>query len=177
MTSLLAAGLIAALPAPGLAVGDSVSPFEPYWINGDYADTNMCPVCEYTIQPMVYVWTHGNGAKTLQKIVTTIDAIDAAAPEESLHTFLVEANQEANDKASIARLRGWVDAWKPQAMAFLSRPVKLKVLMKNYKLEEHERWKTVVYVVKGRKVTQTFVDPSEEALPEISAAINAILAP
>ena len=31
--------LTLAMQTPGLAVGDEVAPFEPYWVSGPYADT------------------------------------------------------------------------------------------------------------------------------------------
>jgi hypothetical protein len=172
---VISALLLTLVAAPGLAVGDSVAAFEPYWVTGEYEGTNQCPVCEYTIKPMVYIWTHGKGPANLGEIVRTIDKVDSAQEPDALRSFLVDANLENDDKASVSRLTGWAKDWKAESVWFLSRPTKLKVCLKNYKLESAKGWNSVVYFVKGRKVQEVFIDPSTEDLPKLENAAKKLL--
>lgn len=161
-----------ALLAVALAAGDTVAPFEPFWVSGEYKDTNMCPVCEYGGAPMVYVWTHGEGTPSLKAVVEAVSEETANLPPRTVFSFLVDANPGGKDAASKKQLTAWAKEWKAPAVSFLSRPASLKTTLKSYKLEDGTKWKTVVYLVKGRKVKQTFLNPTELEIPVLRQAIS-----
>jgi hypothetical protein len=160
-----------ALLAVALTVGDSVAPFEPYWVTGEYKKTSMCPVCEYGGAPMVYVWTHGEGSPKLKAVVEAVSEETAKFPARTLFSFVVDANPEGKDAASQKKLVDWASEWSAPAVSLLSRSASLKTTLKSYKLEDSTKWKTVVYLVKGRKVKQTFLNPTQTDLPILRQAI------
>lgn len=168
MSALIAAAVV------GLQVGDFVSPFEPYHVTGPYADTNQCPVCEWGLLPLVFVWTRDEtGSAELKAVVKTVNqALSGAA--FNAKGFLVDANLSGNNSASKRRLKKWSSDWKTESVYFLSRPANLDTALKDYKLGAAEKWTTVVYLVKDRKVTAALVDPVQSDLSSISSGIASL---
>lgn len=165
--------LLMATASHGLAVGENVAPFEPYWVSGPYADTRQCPICEYGLLPLVIVWTQLKQPAKLMPIIKSINGVIASAPEGRQKAFLVDVNSVAGDAKSRETLKSLSDAWKTPNVYFLSRVASTKAVVNDYKLKPYDQWETIVYVAKNRAVTAKFVDPKPEDLPKITEAIEA----
>lgn len=178
MSALSLALLLAAAPSPaGLQVGDSVASFEPYHVSGPYAGTNQCPVCEWGLLPMVFVWVDsGRPAANLEAVSKLVEA-EVASSKVPIKAFVVDANAANKDKDSIMALTQWSSAWATPHVYFMSRPTKLKKALKDYKLEGRKDWNLIVLTVKSRKVTAAFVDPNEAAMPAVQSAIRDLVKP
>lgn len=163
----------AAVPSPGLAVGDEVAPFEPYWVSGPYAETRQCPVCEYGVMPLVIVWSQLKTPDKLKPIVEGINQAVGQAPNGRQKAFLVDLNETAGDEKSRSNLKGLADAWKLPKVFFMSRVFSTKAVQKDYKLQPYEGWETIVYVAKNRLVTAKFVNPKPADIKQIQEAIRA----
>jgi len=165
--------LTLAMQTPGLAVGDEVAPFEPYWVSGPYADTRQCPVCEYGIMPLVIVWSQLKSPDKLKQILAGINETVGQAPNGRQKAFLVDLNETAGDEKSRKELKALAEAWKLPKVFFMSRVFSTKAVQKDYKLQPYSEWETIVYVAKNRLVTAKFVNPKLADLKQIQEAIRA----
>jgi hypothetical protein len=170
MISVLAGLLMGT--TPGLQVGENVSPFEPYWVTGPYAETRMCPVCEYAMLPMVVVWSQLKAPAKLLPLVQTINQSVAAAPEGRQKAFLVDLNETAGDKKSRENLKKVAEKATTPNVYFMSRVFTTKAVQKDYKLQPYSGWETIVFITKRRLVVSKFVDPKPDDLPLIAKAIE-----
>jgi len=165
--------LTLAMQTPGLAVGDEVAPFEPYWVSGPYTDTRQCPVCEYGIMPLVIVWSQLKSPDKLKPILAGINETVGQAPNGRQKAFLVDLNETAGDEKSRKELKALAEAWKLPKVFFMSRAFSTKAVQKDYKLQPYSDWETIVYVAKNRLVTAKFVNPKLADLKQIQEAIRA----
>ncbi|CAN1530786.1 hypothetical protein MCEMSE15_01387 [Fimbriimonadaceae bacterium] len=165
--------LTLAMQTPGLAVGDEVAPFEPYWVSGPYTDTRQCPVCEYGIMPLVIVWSQLKSPDRLKPILAGINETVGQAPNGRQKAFLVDLNETAGDEKSRKELKALAEAWKLPKVFFMSRVFSTKAVQKDYKLQPYSDWETIVYVAKNRLVTAKFVNPKLADLKQIQEAIRA----
>ncbi|MBS1705820.1 MAG: hypothetical protein JST40_08095 [Armatimonadetes bacterium] len=157
----------------GLQKGAAVAPFEPYHVSGPYKGTNQCPVCEWGMLPMVMVWTDlGQKDSDLQKVVQAVDA-EIKASKSVVKGLLIDANLANKDEVSQKGLEALSGSWQVPNVFMLSRCSKLKDCVKNYKLTD-KGWKTIVYTIKNRHVTEAFVNPTAESLEGIQQAIRSI---
>jgi hypothetical protein len=171
---IAALSLVLSLAAdPGLAVGEAVSPFEPYWVSGPYAETRQCPVCEYGALPLVIVWSQFKDPAKLEPIVRAVDVTVKKAPDGRQKAFLVDLNEKLGDAKSSARLKTLADKWKTPNVFYMSRLVTARAPQKDYKLMPYSDWETIIYVAKNRMVTAKFVNPTVEQIPAITEAIQA----
>ena len=165
--------LLATAGTPGLEVGESVSPFEPYWVSGPYEKTRQCPVCEYGALPLVIVWSQFKDAKALAPVLKTVNDTVALAPGGRQKAFVVDLNASASDAKSRANLAKLANEWALPKVFFLSRLGSTKAVLNDYKLSPFAAWETIVYVAKDRAVTAKFVDPKPGDLATIADAIKA----
>lgn len=165
MTSLLL------LAAVGLQPGDVVAPFEPLHVSGPFKGVRQCPVCEWSLCPLVFIWNNGGDPKAVREIAAAAGELAAGTRTKVL---VIDANANAKDKESEARLTSWSKEWNLSNVYMMVRCADIKSVLKNYKLQDLKGWKTVVYTATDRKVQKAFVDPKPTDLGSIKDAISAI---
>jgi hypothetical protein len=91
---LLAGGLVGADPLrSGPPAGDTVSPFEPYNVTGDYAGQNYCLVCESGLRPVALVFAREvNGPVT--SLLKKLDEATLQNRKAKMFSFLVALNDD-----------------------------------------------------------------------------------
>ncbi len=170
MTSLIALAFV--LDSVGLQPGDKVSPFEPYWISGPYAETRQCPVCEYGALPLVFVWSQFKKQEELKPVILGIEKAIATAPSGSQMAFLVDPNFDGQDKSSRKLLGELNTSWNTPHISYLSRVANAKQCLTDYKIATAEKWDTIIYITKSRTVFKTFLNPTEKDVSAIQEAIK-----
>jgi len=158
-------------PTVGLKVGQMVSPFEPMHVSGPFKGIRQCPVCEWGALPMVFIWNNGGDPVFLEKAAQSVQQNVAGT---KIKAFFVDANASGNDKSTINALTDWSTKWSTPNVYFMVRNADLKVTLKNYALQDLKAWKTAIYTVQDRKVTQAWIDAKEDALTEVAKAIQAL---
>ncbi|MBL8049468.1 MAG: hypothetical protein JNJ45_12385 [Chthonomonas sp.] len=176
LASLAALALLSTPVAePGLAVGDSFAAFEPFHVSGPYAGGTMCPVCEYMNLPMVYVWTDPTDAAIPATAATLQAAVTKFGPK-AMKTFVLDLNRAGKDKDSVAALTtlSKSESFKATPQVWLlSRPKKLQAVVKDHALAPWDKYRSLTYLVRNRKVVAKFVDltKSDEDQARLANAI------
>jgi hypothetical protein len=174
---LLGALLLSDAKSVGLQVGDFVSPFEPYHVTGPYAETRMCPVCEWAMLPMVFIWSNGAEPSTLSSVVGTVQKAVQSVPNKKVKAFFVDVNAEGKDAASRDRVATWAKAWNAPDVYAMSRLGSMKASLKDYKIDDLKSWTIQIYTVRNRRVVSTFDPDKAGELARLSEAIASLAAP
>ncbi|MBS1719240.1 MAG: hypothetical protein JST35_02210 [Armatimonadetes bacterium] len=169
--TFLAAALLLMGPKAGLNVGEAVAAFEPSWVTGPYADTNQCPVCEYGLKPMVIMWGQTDTMEKAEPFISAVNQSVGKLPADTTHAIFVDVNRTGTDDDSLRKLKILGDKWDAANVYLMSRPKRLRQVLKDYKLEPLGEWKLMIYAVKGRKVTARWIDPKPEEIPAIQSEI------
>jgi len=169
---MLTSLLLALAEKPGLKVGDFVSPFEPMHVTGPYAGVRQCPVCEWMMLPMVFIWSNQVSVAELKPWVAAAQEEVSKIGSSKVKAFFIDLNAAGQDQARV----GWVK----KAFAELNAPdvyamVRLKSLsksLKDYKLKPFSEWKIQVYTAKNRRVESVWINPKTGDLEAFRAAIQ-----
>lgn len=160
----------------GLHVGQAVAPFEPYHVTGPYANTRQCPVCEYGMLPMVFVWTHVPN-KAIDAMGATLQSSVNKYGKDQLKTFIVDVNASNDDNAAMNRLKSLASNWKNDRVWLLYRTSKMNQVLTDHALKPMDGWESITYVVRNREVKASFVNLSSSAADQkkLSDAIDAMM--
>lgn len=174
MIASLAATVL--LAGCGLKPGASFAPFEPWHVTGPYQRTNQCPVCEYTMLPMVFVWTDPDDA-AIPATGATLQAKVDQYGKANIKTFILDLNRSGDDKKSRAKLGAMAKTWKFPQVWLLSRPTKLKAVLKDHALTPWTEYKSITYLVRNRKVQTSFVNLTSSSADQskLNAAIDLLM--
>jgi hypothetical protein len=174
LTALALAFALAQEPQIGLRVGGYVPPFEPVHVTGPYKGTRMCPVCEWSTSPMVFVWVNGADEGRVRPIVAAVQAAVVEAGEGRVRAFLIDANAEGKDSETANRLEAWSESWATSEVYAMYRPSSLQTTLRNYRLDALDRWRVIAQTVRKRRVVASWPDPRAEDLPAIREAVLAL---
>lgn len=173
---ILAATLLLATQDIGLKIGSDFAAFEPFHVTGPYADTRQCPVCEYRNLPMVFMWTTPDNSHITQ-FAQTMQAEVTSAGKSALKVFVLDLNRGKSDRKSRQALKALSSSWKAPDVWLLSRPAKLQGVLQDHKLLPWDKFRSLTYLVKDRKVVAKFVDwdGSEAAVDDLAMATRHML--
>jgi len=155
-----------------LAVDDSVASFEPRWASGPYAGKEICPVCEYGLLPLAFVWGQNDDDDNLIALAQVLQrGVTAAAPKK-LKAFVVLSNLDANLAKAEARAADLARRAATPQVSFLVIKDPDAGPLRSYRIDRASR--NVIYLATQRTVRSVFANVA--ANPDVNAQIEGALA-
>lgn len=169
---MLTSLLLALAEKPGLKVGDFVSPFEPMHVTGPYAGVRQCPVCEWMMLPMVFIWSNQASAEELKPWVAAAQEEVGKIGPSKVKAFFVDANAAGQDRARLDWVKKAFGEFKTPDVYAMVRLKSMPKSVADYKLKPFADWKVQVYTAKNRRVESIWINPKTGDLDAFRAAIQ-----
>jgi hypothetical protein len=157
--------------------GESTASFEPRWATGVYAGKDICPVCEYGLLPMAFVWVQNLSD---DEIITAAQAMQAkmtADPKTRLKPFVVFSNLAGNLAATVTKAKELAARANTPNVPFVVVKDPLAGTLRSFYIDRQS--KSVFFTADKRSVKTVISNPDwtkKESTAQVSLAIDSMLA-
>lgn len=144
--------------------------FDPMHLSGPYAGVKQCPVCEYGMAPMVFLWAQNDDESNLLQLQRTLESGSLKAGKEKVKIFVVVSNLDGKGQAlgqALVQKAKTPDVW----VTVIEDPNTGH--LRKYRINRNSR--NTIYFVKNRRVKVRYTDVaagSAEAKKLSSDVIN-----
>lgn len=158
----------------GLDKGEYVSAFHPNHVTGPHAGTDTCPPCTFGVAPQVQLWVNGDDPENVAALGKLLNDTMAANKKAKLNTFVIFVTEAKNKSAMETKIKKIAE--KTGTTVSLAWIDKNDQAIGDYKINTDSSMKNTVFVYKGMKVVDKFVNlkADEQGLSTLEASIQSI---
>jgi hypothetical protein len=156
--------------------GESTASFEPRWATGVYAGKDVCPVCEYGLLPMAFVWVQNLNDDEIIAAARAMQAKMTADPKTRLKPFVVFSNLANNLTATLARAKDLAARANTPNVPFVVVKDPVAGTLRSFFIDRQS--KSVFLTADKRSVKTVIANPdwtNKESTAKVSLAIDSML--
>lgn len=156
--------------------GESTASFEPRWATGLYAGKDVCPVCEYGLLRMAFVWVQNLSDAEIITAAQTMQAKMTADPKTRLKPFVVLSNLANDLSGTVAKAKDLAARANTPGVPFVVVKDPAAGTLRSFFIDRQS--KSVFFTADKRSVKTVIANldwTNKEATAKVSLAIDSML--